>query len=234
MQVTFVRSHDEADNIKTFYFKPARQVDYTAGQFIELSIPHDNPDERGIKRWFTLSSSPTQELLTITTKFADEHSSSFKKALLSLEPETELHMSDPMGDFVLPKLVQTPLVFVAGGIGITPFHSILSWLADTQETRPIKLIYGVRSEDEIIFQETFNKAGVHATIVVSDASEAWGGENGRVTAELVLGLEQPSDDTLIYISGPEPMVESLQEDLKKAGVKQNQLVGDFFSNYTAI
>jgi ferredoxin-NADP reductase len=143
-------------------------------------------------------------------------------------------MAEPMGDFVLPKLIQTPLVFVAGGIGITPFHSMLAWLAATNEQRPIKFLYGVHSEDEIIFQETFDKARIHPTIVVSDPSPAWGGERGQLSAELILGLEKPSDDTLIYVSGPEPMVEALEKDLKHTGVKKHRLVLDFFSGYPGV
>lgn len=235
MKVVFAHSSAEADNIRTFYFKPEQPVRYTAGQYIELHIPHKKPDERGTQRWFTLSSSPNAEFLTITTKYAgDDKSSSFKKALFRLEPGTELDMADPMGDFVLPKLIQTPLIFVAGGIGITPFHSILSWLAETKEERPIKLLYGVRNEDEIIFQETFDKASVQPTIVVGEASAAWGGERGRITAELILGLEKPSDDTLVYVSGPEPMVQSLAKDLRKAGIDRSKIVSDEFPNYDAI
>lgn len=207
---------------------------YTAGQFIELTLKHPHPDKRGIKHWFTLSSPPTDNLLSITTKFAgQDKSSSFKKALFTLKPGTKLLMSDPMGDFVLPKLIQTPLVFVAGGIGITPFHSILEWLAATGEQRPIKLLYGVNNEDEIIFQDTFDKTGQHATVVISNPSPAWGGERGRLSADLILGLEKPSENTLVYVSGPEPMVESLEKDLKKAGLQKHQLVLDFFPNYTA-
>lgn len=234
MQVTLDHSHDEAANIRTFYFKPEGPVSYTAGQFTELTVPHKHPDKRGVKRWFTLSSSPTDELLSITTKFAVDKSSSFKKALFKLQPGTELHMAEPMGDFVLPKLIQTPLVFVAGGIGITPFHSILEWLHATNETRPIKLLYGVRTEDEIIFQDTFQKAHVEPVIVVSQPSDAWGGERGSLSAELILGLEKPSEDTLVYVSGPEPMVEALEKDLKKAGLPKDRFVGDFFPNYTGI
>jgi ferredoxin-NADP reductase len=235
MQVTFVRSEPEANNIRTFYFKPERQVRYTAGQYTELHVPHKNSDDRGDKRWFTLSSSPTDELLTITTKYAgDDRSSSFKKALFGLKPGTELEAAEPMGDFVLPKLIQTPLVFVAGGIGVTPFHSMLKWLADTVEERPIKLLYGVRTEDEIVFQDTFRAAGVEPTIVVGEPSDSWGGERGRISAELILGLEKPSDDTLVYVSGPEPMVQALAKDLHKAGLPKNQLVSDEFPNYDAI
>lgn len=235
MKATFDHSEALAANIRTFYFRPDKPVGYTAGQYTQLALPHPHADKRGVKRWFTLSSPPTDELLSITTKYAgDEHSSSFKKTLFNLKPGTEVHMADPMGDFVLPKLLQTPLVFVAGGIGVTPFHSMLAWLAATGEERPIKLLYGVSAEDEIIFQDTFGSAGVQPTIVVSDPSPAWGGERGRITAELVLGLEKPSDDTLIYVSGPEPMVQSLTKDLMKAGVPENRLVADEFPNYTAI
>jgi ferredoxin-NADP reductase len=234
MKVIFDHTHDEAANIRTFFFKPEKPVHYTAGQYTELTLPHKHPDKRGQKRWFTLSSPPEGEFLTITTKHADKDGSSFKKALWALKPGMEVHMAEPMGDFVLPKFIQTPLVFVAGGIGLTPFHSIFEWLATTNESRPIKFLYGVRNEDEIIFQETFQKAGIEPTVVVSEPSPAWGGERGRLTADLILGLEKPSEDTLVYVSGPEPMVQSLAKDLHKAGLKKNQLVSDEFPNYTTI
>jgi ferredoxin-NADP reductase len=70
------------------------------------------------------------------------------------------------------------------------------------------------------------------TVAVSEPTDAWGGERGRLTADLILGLEQPSSDTLVYVSGPEPMVESLQKDLVKAGLQKHQFVGDFFPNYS--
>ncbi len=234
MKVTFVRSHKESENIISFYFKPEHPFQFTAGQFVELTIPHDKPDVRGIRRTFTLSSSPQQELLCISTKFTDDNGSSYKHSMKQLKPGTELIMSSAMGDFVLPKLIQTPLIFVAGGIGITPFQSISSWLADTHEVRPIKFLYSVKTEDEIVFQESFERAGIHATIVVSEPSDAWGGERGRLTAEQIIGLEHPSQDTLFYIAGPDPMVGSLSKDLQEAGIKRSQIVSDYFSNYSEI
>jgi ferredoxin-NADP reductase len=233
VRAIFDHSREEGSNIRTFFFKPERPVQFTAGQYAEWTLKHPRPDNRGVKRWFTISSAPTDELVTITTKFNTERSSSFKKALFALQPGDELLMSDPMGDFVLPKLIQTPLVFVAGGIGVTPFHSILSWLAAVKEERPVKLLYAVRVEDEIVFQDTFDKAHVQPTIVVSQPSAAWGGERGQLSAELILGLEKPGEDALVYVSGPEPMVESLEKSLHKAGLKKQQLVLDFFPNYPA-
>lgn len=233
MQLTFEHSSAETADIHTYYFKPESPIHFTAGQFIELTVPHDNADKRGTKRWFTLSSSPTDDLLAVTTRIAERDGSSYKLALQSLKPGDGVTASAPMGDFVLPKLIQTPLVFVAGGIGITPFLSIFKWLAATGEDRPIKFIQAVRSEDDIAFQDTLDAADQHATIVISEPTAAWGGERGHVTAEMIVGLEEPTPDTLVYVSGPEQLVENLMTQLKAAGLRKDQLIGDYFPGYPA-
>ena len=232
MKAVFDHSQEEAPNIQTFWFKPERLMDYTAGQYTELYLRHPTPDERGEKRWFTLSSAPGHDLVSITTKYAgDNQSSTFKKTLFNLEPGTEVRLADAMGDFVMPKDASIPLVFVAGGIGLTPFHSMFEWLADHGEQRNIKFIYAVRNENEIIFQDTFERARIHATIVVSEPSDAWGGERGRLSAEMILGLTNPTPETLIYMSGPEPMIESLEKDMQDQHIDKRQLVSDFFPGY---
>lgn len=222
------------ETIRTFWFEPERAFRFTAGQFSEFTLPHPHPDERGTKRWFTLSSSPGNPLISITTRVSTEHSSSFKRALSAMQPGDSIEMAEAMGDFVLPKLVQTPLIFIAGGIGITPFHSMFEWLAERREQRDIRFFYAVNSEDDIVFQDTFERANIHATIIVSQPSAAWGGERGRLSADMVLGMQPLTDDTLIYISGPEQMVESLQKEFKQRGIDKRQLVGDFFPGYSAI
>ena len=233
MKITFKHSRQDTPSTYTFFFEPTRPVAYTAGQFIELTLPHDEPDDRGSKRWFTLSSSPKQELISITTKFAVTNGSTFKEALRQLKPGTVLTISDPMGDFVLPKLLQTPLVFVAGGIGITPFLSMLQWLHDTNEVRPINLLHAVASEDDIAFQDVFDNARQHVTTVVSQPTPAWGGERGHVTSEMILGLEKPTADTLVFVSGPEALVEKLTKGLVQSGLRKDQVVGDYFPGYSA-
>jgi ferredoxin-NADP reductase len=233
MKLVFDHMQEEAADIRSFFFICDKPLNYTAGQYIELTLEHHNPDNRGVKRWFTVSSSPNEEYLSITTKFDHKKSSSFKKALLKLQKGAAVSFNGPMGDFVLPKLIQTPLIFVAGGIGITPYNSILNWSAETKEVRPIELIYGVKNEDEIIFQDTFAKAKQHATIIVQNPSSSWGGERGNLNAELILGLNKVTEDTLIYVSGPEPMVENMEKELWRAGIKKHQLVLDFFPNYLA-
>lgn len=224
MKASLVRLEQEAANITTFFFRPERPLRYTAGQFIELTLPHPDPDDRGVKRWFTVSSAPGHELITITTKHADKPSS-FKKELWQLEPGAEVDISEPMGDFVLPKDASRQLVFIAGGIGITPYHSIVQWLLQTHQTRPIQFIYSVHSDDELVFRSTFDQPFI-------ERCELIGGE--KLTATEINTLVGGLDQKQLFISGPEPMTEALVEQFKTSyGLNQDQLITDYFPGYPA-
>lgn len=233
MRATFHHSDTENHNVKTFWFEPDEPLRYTAGQYTEITLPHDNPDNRGVKRWSTLSSSPTEKLLAISSEYAgDESTSSFKRALFGLEPGAQVDLAQAMGDFVLPKDTSTRLIFVGLGIGVTPFRSIFKWLADNDEQRDITFIHSVATEDDIIFQDVFDEAHQHATIVVEQPSDTWGGERGQLTAQMILGIGKPDSDTLIYLSGAQDYLERLQRDMLHEGIKQHQIVTDFFPGYS--
>lgn len=234
MKATFVQSTSLTDIIASFSFRPEKPFMYTAGQFIELTLDGHQESGQAAKRWFTLSSSPHEELLTITTRVAAAAHSDFKRALQHLKSGATVTISEPLGDFVLPKLIQTPLIFVAGGIGITPFHSMLSWLANTNEERPIHLLYSVKNEADIIFQDAFEAAKQHATVVVEQPSAAWGSERGQLTGEMITGLNVVTDETLLYVSGPEPFVQRLQGELRHHGVAHHQIVLDEFQGYEEV
>ncbi len=234
MKVILDHIKDENTSVRTFYFKPERRMDYTAGQFTEFQLPHNTPDDRGIKRWFTLSSSPTDEFLSITTKFAGKSASTFKKTLWQLPMRTQLDFAEAMGDFVLPKDASIPLVFVAGGLGITPFHSIVSYLLATGEKRTIEVILAFNTKEDVLFEDLFKAYGVTPTIVLSDPPSSWTGESGHLSAERILSLVENAQDKRLYVSGPEPMIETLENDLLAGGVDKNNLVLDFFPGYLPI
>ncbi len=234
MQATLAHIEEVATNISTFWFKPERPVRYTAGQFIEISLPHDSSDKRGVKRWFTLSSSPSEDLISITTKHATGQVSTFKQVLFGLAPGAEVTISEPMGDFVLPKDKTLPLVFVAGGIGITPMRSMIKQLTDANEKRQIHVIYGSKTLDEVMFKDLIEDYGARLDIVLTQQSTDWSGRTGHLSAEVIMELAGNNSDQLIYVSGPEPMVETLEKNLLAAGVNKQKLVLDFFPNYEPV
>lgn len=225
-------SENIAPNILTFWFKPDRHVRYTAGQFTELYLPHNNPDERGERRWFTLSSSPTEPLLSITTKFATEHSSTFKQTLRKLPAGTRVTLADPMGDFVLPKDQAIPLLFVAGGMGITPMRSMVRYLLDSHEQRNIQLLYGVRSSAQMIFRDLFTAYSVRFTPLAQEIAPSWNGEAGTITTKRIIGLISHNLETLVYLSGPEPLIKILARGVEKHGIAKHRIITDFFPGYS--
>ncbi len=230
MQLIFDHKTAETDDIFSFYFKSENLLNYTPGQFIELKLPHKNPDSRGSTRWFTLSSSPLDKKLSITTKIS-ENGSSYKKTLFNLIPGTVVDITGPMGDFVLPKILQTPIVFIAGGIGVTPIISMIKYLLQTHEIRPLHLFYTVNNESDIIFNNFFEKYKLPTTIVVNQPTEAWGGEQGQLNTDMIIDIIQPTNNTLFYLSGPDSMVKSLSKSLKEIIDDQKRIITDFFPGY---
>lgn len=223
-----------AKNIKMFWFVPDRKPRQIAGQFTELRLPHKNRDKRGDRRWFTLASSPTEEKLAITTKFATENGSSFKNALAAMKPGDEVMLAQPMGDFVLPKDKSIPLVFIAGGIGVTPMRSIVKWLLDTGEKRDIHLIYAANSIEEVAFRNLFEEYGMKLTLMLNDPPAGWPGVSGRLSADRIIQLTGSLSGKLVYMSGPEPMIEALAKGIKEKGVSKKQIITDFFPGYPGL
>lgn len=229
MKVTLERIEDTTKNIRTFYFLPERPLRYIAGQFIELYLPHMSTDSRGDKRWFTLSSSPSDSHISITTALFGDQSSSFKRQLARLKPGSTAEISLPMGDFVLPKDPDIPIIFIAGGIGITPFKSILTELRHREHERRITLLHLAHSDHEFPFKHQLSEllGTKYIPITTGDHNQ----KHRSFSAELVKERTNPSKDHYIYISGPEPMVESLTNDLAKSGIERRHIFTDFFHGY---
>ena len=220
MKTKFVKRIPVADNIYRYQFETERPIKQTAGQFTELTIKHVNPDDRGIKRWFTVSSAPGTSYLEITTRFMPDSSSSFKKALNSLKTGQEVEAAEPMGDFVLPIDKSLQLLFVAGGIGITPYLSILSHLLETNENRDISLLYAVKNESEALDITNLKKLLSSYELLT-----------GRLTSDLILQEANKLESPQIYISGPEKMVEVLTKEVVGGGIDSSRVVGDYFPGY---
>ncbi|MDZ7744872.1 MAG: FAD-dependent oxidoreductase [Candidatus Saccharibacteria bacterium] len=229
MQATLVKKEHLADDIQSFWFRPSQRIRYDAGQFIGLTLPQTdrlNNDQR----WFTLSSSPSEELIAITTKI-HEKSSPYKQALVNLKPGDNVTISQPMGDFVLPKDSTIPLVFVAIGVGITPVRSILTWLKHTRERRTIQVVYAARKQSDLVFLDTLTSAASNLTLVLSQPHKKWSGYSGKLDATKLSELSDNRPNTVFFISGPEEITKDLTHNLQRNGVEKYRIVADHFPGY---
>lgn len=220
----FQKKLEVAKNIYAFYFEPLKQFRFIPGQFLEWQLQHPHADSRGTRRWFTISSSPTQPEIILTTKFA-ENGSTFKSALKQLSQGDELTAVGPAGDFVLPPDKSRKLAFIAGGIGVTPFVSIINDLLDTNQLRDIILLYAAKTADEFAFQNAFSEAkkiGVNAVYIPTD-------EQGFITPQTIKEKILDWPERLFYVSGPEPMVEAYEKMLSSMGIKN--IKRDYFPGY---
>ena len=231
MIATLERIDDIADHIQMFWFRPERPVQYIAGQFTELYLPHAGADDRGERRWFTLSSSPTEELLAITTRFTRGHSSTFKQALGELRVGTQVSLADPMGDFVLPKNKQIPLLFAAVGMGVTPARSMIKYLLDSGEQRDITLVHAVPIEPHLVFQDVFGTYKMNYLPLVRKPGPSWQGQHGTLTSEWIAELLGDRLKTQVYLSGPEELTKKLATEVKACGVAEYRVVTDLFPGY---
>lgn len=221
---------DTTPRLKTFWFEPERPLIFDAGQYVELTVPHQNADNRGHTRWMSLVNAPTEKLLGILCAFPKDYST-YKRALLALKPGDEVAFGEPIGDFVLPKSPTIPLAFIIGGIGIAPVRSIVEKLSATNEHRPMQLIFSASTPDELAYADMFQKYPMDFTPIVTRASENWNGAHGRLTAERALALMGDTHGKLIYLCGPQSLIEPLFYDLLRLGVPRAQLILDYFPGY---
>ena len=215
-------------------FQPARPVRFTAGQYIELTLPHRKADFRGSRRYFSISSAPGTDgpiTVAITTP---EKASSFKRALLDLEPGAEVHATSVGGDFALPAASDRPLLLVAGGIGITPFASQLAHTTAKGEKRDVVVVYQSSSDGELPYSQLLQESGARVVLFAPKAPAplpagwTYGGE-GRVTGERLLAAVPDAASRRTYISGPPALVASLRAALRSQGVRR--VHADYFSGY---
>lgn len=226
MKLTLIRKKEEAPSVVSFVFSPAEPVKWKAGQFIQCVLEHEPMDSRGEERWFTIASAPFEKELMITTRFASENGSSFKAALRALQVGESLEMTDLDGDFIVEDPAQV-YVFIAGGIGITPFHSILKEADHSGVKLNATLLYGNRDAGVAFQEELQSFAESNPNMTIHHVIEPQ-----RIDESLIRKIVPDLQKPIFYVSGPEPMVESLGDVLKSMGVATDHLKQDFFPGYS--
>ncbi len=215
-----------AADIYDFTFEPSRKLKFLPGQYMDWTLGLPKSDTRGNRRYFTIASSPTENIVKLGVKLY-EPPSAFKSKLKSLNVGDILFGGHISGDFVLPEDKFQKLVFIAGGIGITPFRSMIQFLIDQNEKRDIVLFYSVKVENEIAYREIFDQAslaGVNVVYIVTD-------RDGFLDADKIKAKVPDFIDRKFYVSGPRGMVVAFEKSLKIMGLAKKQIKVDFFPGY---
>lgn len=215
-----------------FVFTPEKPLKFRPGQYLEWTLGHKHNDGRGNRRYFTIASSPTEKDLHLGVRFY-EPSSTFKKALLAMAPGSTILAGQLAGDFTLPHDQHKKLVFIAGGIGITPFRSMVKYLSDQKEKRDAVLLYSSRTRREIAYAEIFDEAartiGLKTIYVVNDESS---NEQTRFIDAALIQKEIPDyKERMFYVSGPRSMVTAFEKILADMDIPLTHIKTDFFPGF---
>jgi ferredoxin-NADP reductase len=242
MKVKLIKKEEIARDTKSFYFEPQEPVNWKPGEYFYYTLPQlKYPDDRGGKRQFTCATSPTEgSTLMITTRM--KSGSGFKRTLDELPEGTLIDAEGPHGVFVVDETVPGEHVFIAGGIGITPFRSIIKYNVDKGLTNTtLHLIYANSTPEEIAFKSELEQwasqhpnVNVHMTVSHPEESQTpWTGLTGRVDEAMIKKLVPNYTDPSVtfWLCGPPPMVDAMDEMLGKAGIPTARRKIEKFTGY---
>jgi ferredoxin-NADP reductase len=229
----FVRQRAEADDVVSFFFRPRQPLAFVAGQHLEVTLAHPWPDSRGGARSLTIASAPAEPLLQVTTRIGPAPST-FKQALCRLEPGAVVQATGPYGTFVHTDL-RTPAVFIAGGIGITPFRSMLADLA-SRDVRPATTLLYSNSGPAIPFRAFFDTLRpawpeLRLAYTVTRPGNAWTGPTGRIDASLSRREVRDLAHATFFVCGPSGFVDGIVGALEHLGVAATQITREGFPGY---
>ncbi len=221
MDCVFADKKRIGPDIWEFYIETPHKFEYLPGQYVAITLPLAGHG-RAESRTFTLTSLPGARVLKFAAKIPRLHSA-YKTRLIGLEPGANIGVSQAMGDLVLPRDSARPLVFVAGGLGIASFVSMMKLLTEQQQSRNIRLLYA-HKPNEALFSEIISACpGIDVQHVVSPE---------RITMANI--VEGQTAHTLYYISGSQPFTIGFYEQLKNNHtVNPANIVYDYFDGYQA-
>ncbi|HUC95502.1 MAG TPA: FAD-dependent oxidoreductase [Candidatus Saccharimonadia bacterium] len=228
MKAFFDHSEKLNHNTTTFWFKSEGALEFIAGQFLSLNLKVDG---KILSHDFTISSSPNSQLFSITLKMV-QPLSKFKKFILNLKKGSSVNIGPVLGDFVIPIDEKRKLLYIAGGIGITPILSITKFLTEENLKRDIVIFHAISSEKDLIDSASLKK--FKYVPVVSKPRANYLGLSGHLNLALVSKLEPKIDkNALFYVSGPETFVMDLIDQINQV-YPDNQSVMDYFPGYINI
>lgn len=234
MKATITEREQIAEGTLLVTFSLREPVSFKPGQFFFVTLL--NPpytDQEGSGRHFSIVNSPTQNtILQMATRLRD---SAFKKSLQELPLGTEVEVGPIGGSFVLPEDTTRPLVFIAGGIGITPYISMLQYIKEKNLPYPVTLLYSNRNKKSTAFLEELGRLTKEIPnfklVAIMTQDEQWSGEKRYIDTTLFHEYFPSIDENTYYVAGPPKMVEMLTKTLVDAGVKVEHIKSENFTGY---
>lgn len=235
MKLILINKKQEARDTYTFTFKPEERISWQAGQYIYITLPKLNyEDERGDTRHFTFANSPTENnLIQITTRIRSQ--SGYKKTLNELRIGSSVEGKGPNGLFIFDEKVSQKSknnIFLAGGIGITPFRSIIKYNIDKSLHSPMHLIYS-NSNDEFIFKAELDKWVKENDWLKIDYynSSEFGHINKLKILELIRNSKLEIRNSTLWVVGPPSFVSAIEDVLEKLGIEEKNIKTEKFTGY---
>jgi ferredoxin-NADP reductase len=220
-----------------FYFEKPEDFEFEAGQFVNFTLlSPDDTDLQGNSRALSIASAPHEGNLMVAMRLRP---TAFKRNLNSLPLGSELLLQGPYGWMTLPRNGARPAVLLAGGIGITPFRSLIWNAAESLSPRRIFLFYSVRVPEEAAFLEELQEMerynGRYKLICTvtqpEKASMSWRGETGRISIEMLSKWIPDLSVPIYYIAGPPGMVTGVRNMLIGSGIAEEDIRAEEFSGY---
>ena len=231
-------NHDViAEGTMAFCFEKPGGFEFQPGQFCFIVLPDIGfKDERGLRRHLSIASSPLEKELMFATKISD---SAFKKTLKELPLGIDVTIETPIGSFTLMEDTAIPVVFLAAGIGITPFLSMVRYIAGVPAKQSITLFYSNRTPEEAAFLEELQSiAEMHENIAlvatmtrVSETSKTSGWLTGRISPSMIFNGCREWHDAVYYIAGPPGMVDGMREMLEGMNIMSGRIKTEKFTGY---
>lgn len=235
--VRFNSSETIADGTMAFHFERPADFKFKAGQAIDLVLPTNAPNEaQEARHTFSIVSAPYENCLTIATRM---RGSTYKQALNALPVGARVGLDGPFGSLVLHSNREKPAIFIAGGIGITPFISILRQAAKEQLAQAFILIYSNRSPEGAAFlaelqaheEDMPNLRLIPTMTQISQSKQAWAGKTGQIDSGLLKQVIAGQSAPTYYLAGPPAFVDAMQDLLNEHGVDDDDIRSEGFYGY---
>jgi ferredoxin-NADP reductase len=226
-----------AEGTMAFRFEKPSGWTFKAGQYLDMTLLNPSQtDSEGNVRSFSIASGPHEETLMVATRMRD---TAFKRVLRAMPLGTAVKIEGPSGDLILQSDSTRAAVFFAGGIGITPFRSIVQWAAKDRLPHRILLFYSNRRPEDAAFLadlQSLEKENPKYKLIASmtemeKSQQRWHGETGLIDKGMLGRYLKGAASPIYYIAGPPAMVKGLHEMLSKAGINDNDIHAEEFAGY---